>query len=349
MRDPMIHAEHLTKRYGPTLAVDDVSLHVGTGEVVGFLGPNGAGKSTTIRMLTGYLPPTSGSASLAGHDALTDAAAARRQLGYLPESNALYPEMRVDEYLHFVGRLHAMRRRSRRERMGYVTDRCGLSELRRRTIGRLSKGNRQRVGLAAALLHDPAVLILDEPTSGLDPNQITHIRDLIRELGGSHTVLLSTHLLPEAQRVSDRLIVIARGRIVAEGTPEELRWQAHGSQAHAVGGGGGASGGASGGAVHAEVHGDVVLIKAALRELGGLVSYEVKRAADGWARVDVVPAVTVDPRAAMAEAFRRRDLPLRELHREVPSLEAFFVRVTDVGEGAKGSRGQGAEGGEADV
>ena len=292
----MIHAEHLTKRYGPTLAVDDVSLHVGTGEVVGFLGPNGAGKSTTIRMLTGALPPTSGSASLAGHDALTDAAAARRHLGYLPESNALYPEMRVDEYLHFVGRLHAMPRGKRRERIGYTTDRCGLSQLRRRTIGRLSKGNRQRVGLAAALLHDPAVLILDEPTSGLDPNQITHIRDLIRELGGSHTVLLSTHLLPEAQRVSDRLIVIARGRIVAEGTPEELRWQA-GPRS-----GGGFIG--EGQPVHAEVHGEAVLIKAALRELGGLVSYEVKRAADGWARVEVVPAPTVDPRAAMAEAFR---------------------------------------------
>ena len=317
----MIHAEHLTKRYGPTLAVDDVSLHVGTGEVVGFLGPNGAGKSTTIRMLTGALPPTSGSASLAGHDALTDAAAARRHLGYLPESNALYPEMRVDEYLHFVGRLHAMRRGRRRERIGYTTDRCGLSQLRRRTIGRLSKGNRQRVGLAAALLHDPAVLILDEPTSGLDPNQITHIRDLIRELGGSHTVLLSTHLLPEAQRVSDRLIVIARGRIVAEGTPEELRFQGGGAVHGAAG---------EGQAVHAEVRGEAVLIKAALRELGGLVSYEVKRAADGWARVEVVPAPTVDPRAAMAEAFRRRDLPLRELHREVPSLEAFFVRVTDV-------------------
>ena len=318
----MIHAEHLTKRYGPTLAVDDVSLHVGTGEVVGFLGPNGAGKSTTIRMLTGALPPTSGSASLAGHDTLTDAAKARRHLGYLPESNALYPEMRVDEYLHFVGRLHAMRRGRRRERIGYTTDRCGLSQLRRRTIGRLSKGNRQRVGLAAALLHDPAVLILDEPTSGLDPNQITHIRDLIRELGGSHTVLLSTHLLPEAQRVSDRLIVIARGRVVAEGTPEELRWQA-GPRS-----GGGFSG--EGQPVDAEVHGDAVMIKAALRELGGLVSYEVKRAADGWARVHVVPAATVDPRAAMAEAFRMRDLPLRELHREVPSLEAFFVRVTDV-------------------
>src|SRR5687768_6381464 len=205
------------------MAVDRVTFEVAKGQVVGFLGPNGAGKSTTMRMLTCYIPPTSGTATVNGHDIFHDSEEVRENLGYLPENVPLYTEMRVDEYLDFRGRLRRMDRARRKQRIDYVLERCWLKDVRRRIIGHLSKGFRQRVGLADALLHDPPVLILDEPTVGLDPTQIRETRKLIRELGGKHTVVLSTHILPEVEAVCDRAIVIARGRIVAQGTPEELR------------------------------------------------------------------------------------------------------------------------------
>ena len=312
----MLTAENLTKYYGPTLAVDRVSFALEPGKIVGFLGPNGAGKSTTIRMLTGYLPPTSGRATLDGHDVLTQAAAARRKLGYLPESNPLYPEMRVDEYLHFCGRLHDMPRKPRNQRIGQVAERCGLTHLRRRTIGRLSKGNRQRVGLAAALLHDPPVLVLDEPTSGLDPHQIGQVRSLIRELAGQHTVLLSSHILPEVQRVADRVVIIAQGRVVADGTAEQLRQRSEReASTHVV----------------AEVRGDCWQVEAAVARLDSVVSVEVApRALEaGWCRVIVQPKAGVDLREPLAELLTQRGLLARELKQEGESLEAFFVRVTD--------------------
>ncbi len=315
----MLVASQLTKTYGPTLAVDRLSLELQPGQIVGFLGPNGAGKSTTIRMLTGYLPPTAGRATLDGHDVLTQAAAARRKLGYLPESNPLYPEMRVDEYLHFAGKLQGMDRKRRTARMDRVTDRCGLSKLRRRTIGRLSKGNRQRVGIAAALLHEPPVLILDEPTSGLDPTQIGHIRQLIRDLAGKHTVLLSSHILPEVQKVADRLVIIAGGRIVADGTPSQLQRQGRER-----------SGGAS--TVIAEVRGPAEVVKSATDQLSKLKEVWVEsRSLDaGWQRLEVVPADDRDARAEVGRVLRSYVLELRELREQTPSLEELFVRITDV-------------------
>ncbi|MEM7627539.1 MAG: ABC transporter ATP-binding protein [Planctomycetota bacterium] len=314
----MLTAEKLTKWYGPNLAVDALSLELEPGRIVGFLGPNGAGKSTTIRMLTGYLPPTSGRATLDGHDVLTQPAAARRKLGYLPESNPLYPEMRVDEYLHFAGKLHGMDRAARRARMDHVTDRCGLSKLRRRTIGRLSKGNKQRVGLAAALLHDPPVLVLDEPTSGLDPNQISQVRRLIRDLGGEHTVLLSSHILPEVQRIADRVVIIAQGRVVADGTVDELRQRSHAEDDRAP--------------VHVEVRGAPEAVRAALLPLDDINTVDAAAEGDGgdWCNAWVVPHGRKDVRAAVAEALSRHGLLVREIRREAGSLEEFFVRVTDV-------------------
>jgi ABC-2 type transport system ATP-binding protein len=219
----MIHVENLTKYYGDYAAVRDVSFDVERGQVVGFLGPNGAGKSTTMRILTGYLNATSGSASVDGKDVFWNPIEARRRIGYLPESCPLYTEMRVEEYLRFRGGLKGLNRRETRTRLGYVMDRCWLRDVRRQLIGTLSKGYRQRVGLADALIANPAVLVLDEPTVGLDPTQIRETRKLIKELGTEHTVLLSTHVLPEVEMTCDHVILIYQGKVAAKGSLDALR------------------------------------------------------------------------------------------------------------------------------
>jgi len=224
----VIEARGLTKRYGDLLAVDDVSFSAGAGEVVGFLGPNGAGKTTTMRMLTGFVPATDGTATIAGHDIFTDPLAARRSVGYLPESPPLYPEMDVRHYLTYVAKLKDVPRGQRAEAVDRATEQCGLSDVRRRVIGSLSKGYRQRVGLAQAIVHDPPVLILDEPTVGLDPIQIREIRSLIASLAATkgeergHTVILSTHILAEVEAICRRVILISAGRKVLDGSLAEL-------------------------------------------------------------------------------------------------------------------------------
>src|SRR3954468_20294857 len=218
-----ISVNNLTKVYGSVLAGDRFSFEGAKGQIVGFRGPNGAGKSTTIRMLTCYMPPTSGGATVNGFDIFHQSEKVRESLGYLPENVPLYTEMKVEESLDFRGRLRKMDREARRKRIDYAVERCWLGAVRNRIIGHLSKGYRQRVGLADALLHNPAVLILDEPTVGLDPSQIRETRKLIKDLGGDHTVMLSTHILPEVEQVCTRVIIIAGGRVVAQGTPEELR------------------------------------------------------------------------------------------------------------------------------
>lgn len=221
----MIEAEGLTKFYGPHPAILDVSFEVKEGEVVAFLGPNGAGKSTTMRILTGYMPATAGKARIAGFDVAEQSLEARRNVGYMPEHIALYPEMRVTEYLTYCGRLEGLGRRQLEERMAYVLHKCALEDRANSIIGTLSLGYRQRVGLAQALLHDPPVLILDEPTIGLDPIQIIEVRGLIKELAGRHTILLSTHILPEAQASCERVLIMNHGRIIAEGAPQRLTAQ----------------------------------------------------------------------------------------------------------------------------
>lgn len=218
----MIRVNNLTKRYGPVLAVDNITFHVERGGVVGFLGPNGAGKTTTLRVLTCYQPATSGSAAIAGYDVFGDSMEVRRRVGYLPESTPLYPEMRVREYLHFRGKLRGMAPQERVAAIRRVAERCWLGDFIERPIGQLSKGMKQRVGLADAIMHGPEVLILDEPTLGLDPTQIRETRNLIKELGEHHTILLSSHILPEVEQTCTRTIIIASGRIVASGSPQEL-------------------------------------------------------------------------------------------------------------------------------
>src|SRR5438874_9614112 len=219
----MIVVEHLTKYYGEYPAVRDVSFQVPKGRVVGFLGPNGAGKSTTMRILAGFLTATGGRARIAGHDVFADPIAVRRNIGYMPESCPLYPELRVSEYLRFRAGLKGLGWSARRKRIDYVVERCWLAEVRRQLIGTLSKGYRQRVGLADTLLADPPVLILDEPTAGLDPRQIIETRKLIRELGRQHTLLLSTHILSEVEMNCEGIIIIDRGRVVAAGELADLK------------------------------------------------------------------------------------------------------------------------------
>ena len=218
----MIDVQHVTKRYGNMTVLDDISFSITKGEIVAFLGPNGAGKTTTMRILTGFMPPTTGTVRIAGFDCLETPWEVKKRIGYLPETPPLYLELTVKEYLTFVGRIKRLHPEQLPERMDMIIARTGLADVQGRVIGHLSRGYRQRVGLAQALLHNPPVLILDEPTTGLDPNQIIEIRDLIKNLAGSHTIILSTHMLAEATAICQRVIIIHRGRIVAVDTPEQL-------------------------------------------------------------------------------------------------------------------------------
>jgi ABC-2 type transport system ATP-binding protein len=305
----MIEVQGLSKRYPTRLAVDDVTFSVKRGEIVGFLGPNGAGKTTTMRVLTGFLPPTSGSARVAGHDVVTQSSAARAALGYLPESAATYPEMRVSEYVAFRARLEGVARAQIRNRVGEALERCLLREVAGRRIENLSKGFRQRVALAGALVHEPPVLILDEPTIGLDPVQIIKIRETIRELGRDRAVLLSTHILPEVEAVCDRVLIIDRGRIVAEGTPAELRGKLAGSPV-----------------VRVAVRGNVPA-RDALASLTGVAAVDIEEA-PGETRARVLCARDADPREEIFRLAVERGWVLRELSREALSLEDVFVRLT---------------------
>src|SRR5437762_7161030 len=226
----MIEVQHLTKRYGPTTAVDDVSFTVERGEIFGFLGPNGAGKTTTMRVLTGYMPPSEGRAVVAGFDVFDQPIEAKRRTGYLPETPPLYPEMTVRDYLAFVARIKGVPRGERAARLDYVMGRTRVADVANRHCGKLSKGYRQRVGLAQAILHNPDVLILDEPTAGLDPKQIIETRQLIKELAGDHTIILSTHILPEVSQTCERVVIINKGKMVAVDTPANLTAKLRGSE-----------------------------------------------------------------------------------------------------------------------
>lgn len=230
----MIEAIQLTKVYGNTPAVNDVSFRVEKGEILGFLGPNGAGKTTTMRILCGYLPPTSGTAQVAGYDILKDSRQVRRRIGYMPENPPLYNDMTVGSFLRFISRIKGVPKSKEKERMDYALERCSLGSVRGRLIGHLSRGYRQRVGLAQAIIHDPEVLILDEPTIGLDPTQIIEIRQLIKGLHGEHTVILSSHILPEVEQTCGRVVIINKGKIIASDTPEKLSHSLRGANVYNV-------------------------------------------------------------------------------------------------------------------
>ncbi|PYR66105.1 MAG: MFS transporter [Acidobacteria bacterium] len=226
----MIEVQHLTKRYGPVTAVDDISFTVERGEILGFLGPNGAGKTTTMRVLTGYMPPTGGKAIVAGYDVFEQPIEAKRRIGYLPETPPLYPDMTVREYLSFVAKIKGVARAERKARVEEMMRKTHILDVAHRHCGKLSKGYRQRVGLAQALMHNPDVLILDEPTAGLDPKQIIETRQLIRGLAGDHTIILSTHILPEVSQTCQRVVIINRGKVVAVDTPDNLTSRLRGSE-----------------------------------------------------------------------------------------------------------------------
>src|SRR6202521_3116318 len=226
----MIKVEGLTKRYARTVAVDNISFEVEKGGIVGFLGPNGAGKSTTMRVLTCFLPPTSGDATVAGFDVLEHPLEVKKRIGYLPETPPLYPEMDADSYLKFVGQLKGLSGAELAKRLDYVCERCAITDVRKKLLGKLSKGYRQRVGLAQAIIHNPDVLILDEPTAGLDPKQIIETRDLIRSLAGNHTIILSTHILPEVEQTCEQVVIINKGRLVATDSVHNLQSRARGAE-----------------------------------------------------------------------------------------------------------------------
>jgi gliding motility-associated transport system ATP-binding protein len=309
----MIEAVDLSRRYGDFTAVDGVSFAVHEGEIVGMLGPNGAGKTTTLRMITGFLPPSSGRVTVAGVDLVEKPREARRELGYLPESVALYPEMRVDEYLAYRARLEGMRGPAAREAIDEAVGRCLIEEVRHQIIGTLSKGFRQRVALATAILHRPGVLVLDEPTVGLDPKQIIAIRELIRELRRERTVLLSTHILPEVELLCDRVLIIDRGRIVAHGTPQELRERSLGKAAVRVGFEGRPEGAEEALAALPGV--------GAVRRLDG-------RPEGGEERFLLERENGVDPRPEVFRLAVARGWVLVELAEERATLEDIFVRLT---------------------
>src|SRR5215469_12902381 len=230
----MIKVEGLTKRYARNVAVDHISFQVEKGQIVGFLGPNGAGKTTTMRMLTCFLPPTDGTAEVAGFEVMENPMDVKKRIGYLPESPPVYPEMEVIEYLNFVARIKGVPKSARLSRIDDVIEKCAIADVRNKEIGKLSKGYRQRVGLAQAIIHNPDVLILDEPTAGLDPHQIIETRDLIKSLAGNHTIILSTHILPEVEQTCERVIIIASGKLVAMDTVANLTSRLRGSETVAV-------------------------------------------------------------------------------------------------------------------
>jgi ABC-2 type transport system ATP-binding protein len=303
----MIEAQNLTRRYGDFTAVHGISFSVGEGEIVGMLGPNGAGKTTTIRMITGFLPPTGGRVTVAGKDLFESPREARRQLGYLPENVALYGEMRVEEYLAYRARLEGLARSEVRGAIGDAIERCLLTDVRRQIINTLSKGYRQRVGLATAILHRPSTLVLDEPTVGLDPKQIIAIRELIRDLGRERTLLLSTHILPEVELLCNRVMIIDRGRIVAEGTPEALRERSVGNPSLRIT--------LKGAPDAAET----------LAGVPGVVSAHPGAAEGAWV---LEYAAGTDPREEVFRAAVARDWVLLEMARERTTLEDIFVRLT---------------------
>lgn len=326
MSDVMIRVDGLTKDYGQFRAVDRVTFNVRKGEVLGFLGPNGAGKSTTMKMLTCYLAPTAGAASVAGFDVFDESLEVRRRLGYLPEDTPLYRDMTVVEYLGFVAEMRQMDPSKVSGRIKEVGGRCGLGDVAGKLVGELSKGYRQRLGLAQAILHDPDILVLDEPTSGLDPNQIVEIRELIKELGREKTVILSTHILPEVQATCTRILIISGGKLVADDTPDALRSREKGSRYRLVV----ESNGFSPDAVRSKLAG-----------LPGVARCEAIAGEQGTSAFTLDAGTPDDLRRTIFRAAVDNRWPLLELVRESVSLEDVFRNLTtgdDVSRGEEASQ-----------
>jgi ABC-2 type transport system ATP-binding protein len=307
----VIEVQHLTKRYGPVTAVDDVSFSVGSGEILGFLGPNGAGKTTTMRVITGYMPASDGSVTVAGHDVFAAPIEAKRRTGYLPETPPLYPDMTVRDYVTFVAKIKGVPSREVRGRVDEVMKRTHVADMAGRHCGKLSKGYKQRVGLAQALIHNPEVLVLDEPTAGLDPKQIIEARQLIKELGGSHTVVLSTHILPEVSQTCQRVVIINKGRVVAVDTPANLTARLRGSET-----------------MFLQVQASGADVAAALASVPGVTGARSTATDNGYVSVEVDSEHGRDVRRELAAAVVSRGWGLLELRPMRLSLEDVFLSLT---------------------
>jgi ABC-2 type transport system ATP-binding protein len=307
----MIEVENLTKRFAGRTALSAISFTVARGEVVALLGPNGAGKSTTMRILSCYLPASAGTVRVGGRDVFTESREVRRRIGYMPENNPLHPDMRVREYLKFRARLKGLTRKASRERVDRVIEQCGLVDVSRRIIGHLSKGYRQRVGLADALVHEPELLILDEPTIGLDPNQIRSVRQLIKGLATTHTVLISTHILPEAEMTCNRMVILYEGRILAAGTAQELQ-RLMGGDSQVV----------------AEIAAPIEELNECWAAMAEVEHFDISAAEGEYFRCALTPQNGVDLRPLVFATARDRGWSLRELKRNRHSLEDIYVQVT---------------------
>ena len=307
----MIEVQHVTKCYGPIQAVNDISFRVEPGEILGLLGPNGAGKTTTMRILTGYMPPTEGRAIIAGFDVFEQPVDAKRRIGYLPETPPLYTDMTVREYLTFVARIKGVGAAERRDRIDSAMARTSISDMADKHCGKLSKGYRQRVGLAQAILHNPDVLIFDEPTAGLDPKQIIETRELIENLGGDHTIILSTHILPEVEQICNRVVIINKGRIVAQDTPENLTGRLRGSET-----------------IHLEVDTDGADPIDALKDVKGVTRLETKPSSSAASIFEVESVPGEDLRRELARVVVANGWGLLEMRPIRMSLEEIFLELT---------------------
>lgn len=312
----MIKVQELTKRYARTTAVDQISFEVAKGQIVGFLGPNGAGKTTTMRMLTCFLPPSAGTANVAGFDVLEQPLEVKKRIGYLPETPPIYPEMETAEYLKFVGKLKGLSGGTLQKQVDYVCERCAIADVKKKLLGKLSKGYRQRVGLAQAVIHNPDVLILDEPTAGLDPKQINETRDLIRSLAGDHTIILSTHILPEVEQTCEQVIIINKGKLVATDSVRNLQARARGAESVLV-----------------EVAGrngslEVPIAQHKLEQISGVGRVTCKRQSDGQAVFEVESQKGRSVRGDVARAIVEAGWDLNELRPAAMSLEEVFLQLT---------------------
>ncbi len=311
----MIQVEGLTKRYARNVAVDNISFSVNKGDIVGFLGPNGAGKTTTMRVLTCFLPPTSGKASVAGFDVFEKPMEVKKRIGYLPETPPLYPEMEVGDYLRFVGKLKGVPSSDLEKRVDEVAERCSIAPEKHKLISKLSKGYRQRVGLAQAIIHNPDVLILDEPTSGLDPHQIIETRELIKTLAGEHTIILSTHILPEVEAVCQKVIIINKGKVVVTDTVDNLTHRMHGTDAAAV-------------EIDPAGLADLPAVQQRLEQIGGVSKVISKNGLNGRLLFEVESLPEKNVRADIARVVVQSGWNLLELRSVAFSLEEVFLELT---------------------
>jgi ABC-2 type transport system ATP-binding protein len=322
----MIEVEHLSKIYGNTAAIEDVTFSVESGEILGFLGPNGAGKTTTMRILSGYLPASQGTAKIDGIEVHENSIAVRQKIGYLPEIPPLYPDMTIEGFLKFVAEIKGVPATKRAERVQYALEKCNLAERRKTLIRKLSKGFRQRVGIAQAIVHDPPVIILDEPTVGLDPKQIIDVRNLIKSLAGDHTVILSTHILPEVSMTCTKVAIINKGKIVATGSPETLMQQVQGGTIYSI-----------------EVEGSIEQVQTILQAVSGVDSIETQAGEADRLKVKVISNCDDDIGRDLTTALVSRGLGLYSITRKQASLEDVFLELTTVEQSVEEKSDQASE------